>query len=240
MCTDEALAFAAVSLCELWARRNVHSLDAAKRETTRWFAVHALVNAMITLATLPALPSARSPSTTADPTVYPPSSWAGWRVPICACVWLHVHHVLLYRMTRADVWHHCVFVPCIAIPGCIFRWGAAGNLLLFSLCGLPGGLIYGLLWWQRCGYAPSVSEPTVSGICNGVVRPIGALVASYCLLSAYASGRVLAPDWAVAFQLMLGPINGLYYGQQALRRWSSRAVTGASPHDHPSQHHHAE
>ncbi len=58
----------------------VHALDPAKRETTRWFAVHALVNAAIKLATLPALPSGRAPLTTANPTLYPPSSWPGWRV----------------------------------------------------------------------------------------------------------------------------------------------------------------
>ena len=88
--------------------------DPARRQTTRWFAVHAMANAVISALVVPSIIAvAMSPTLAAYPPAH--SGAASSSFPVCLVLWLHVYHSVFYTMSAADMLHHGVFVPLLFI-----------------------------------------------------------------------------------------------------------------------------
>ena len=215
MLAHHALAWATLALARGLTRGAL--VPAAARESTRWFAEHALVNAVLAGLTLPALAACL-----ADPAGSARHgegrAWATSAYPACLALWLHAYHVALYDLTRADVFHHAVFAVLLGLPAWWYAWGSLCNALLFFLCGLPGGAIYGLLAARRCGALTWVHEPTYSAAWNAVRCP-GILACAACLgATCLAGAPPAAPAWAIAVQLTLAPVNAVYYAKESVQR----------------------
>lgn len=214
-------------LVALWILSNVRFLvrtvliprNARKHESTCWFAEHALVNALLTVLAWPGLlATMRAPEQSMDATLHA-NTWAASSMPMCVTVWLHAYHAICYDLSWEDRFHHGVFIATLAVPGWRYRWGALGNAQLFWICGLPGGLLYGLLAAQRCNRLAFLSEPKVSAWINVVLRCPGILLCSWSMVYSLVNGALPeAPVWAITLQLILGPINAVYYAVQSVQR----------------------
>jgi hypothetical protein len=146
-------------------------VDARRRKLLEWYAMHGIVNLVIAGLTLPAAlePVRREACAPAPRSTF----------PIELTVWLHVYHGLFFELSRADVWHHGVFLGLLGVPGMIFDWGSCGDAQLFFLCGLPGAIIYAMaifkhvLDWRH--------EKKLTFAITALVRAPGALRAQYQL-----------------------------------------------------------
>lgn len=63
----------------------------------------------------------------------------------CLIFAIHAYHIVGFKLSSEDLFHHIMFVPIIVGVHFIYPWGAVGNMLSFFISGLPGGLSYFLL-----------------------------------------------------------------------------------------------
>lgn len=188
-----------------------------KRESTCWFAEHATINLIVSVFTWPyVLMMLDDPLHCFTPVahVHGVPSWASMTLVL----WLHLYHTVCYSLTWDDMFHHGLFALLLAGTGGYYEWGYISNAQLFFICGLPGGIIYGILALRRC-LRSSLNEPLVSALVNVFVRCPGILTCTYSFLMALRHGQApSAPSWAIVVQLLLSPINGIYYGVESVRR----------------------
>ena len=114
---------------------------------TRWIFIHAVINVIVTTLTVKHVMALFQNIHV----LYNDSSYAS-QFPILLVTWSHLYHVIFYRLTVDDLLHHVIFIPCIAIPGCFYKWGGYGNLQLFFICGLPGFIIYTTILLKKITY----------------------------------------------------------------------------------------
>ena len=177
---------AIVVACEIAVRRVVPQ-TAPRRDRVLWHAVHGLCNAVVAALTWDEAWSllARGPTAAA---CLPGRSEAS-TVPIALTLALHVWHAVAYRLTSADVFHHAVFIPLLALPGYLWDWGDCGNALLFFVNGLPGAVLYLLSAAQGLGRLLRVPEPRLTCLLTTGVRLPGALLSCAQLHRAWTRGN---------------------------------------------------
>ena len=188
-----------------------------KLEETRWFLVHFLVNLLVTFCT-----ASHVAAFFVKPSLlYKDSTYAS-KLPIAAVIGVHMYHVLWYDLRREDFFHHFVFLPTIGVPGYLYEWGGIGNLQLFFICGLPGMVLYYVLIMKRTrsNFDPNL-EPALTAYLNVWVRMPGVLIANFLLLYAFFNGFVNPPVWAFLCQVVLAPVNAIYYARQAWFRYEN-------------------
>lgn len=123
----------------------------ALRVEGRYYAIHAVHNAAITVLTLPNVIQ----SLTAAPD--------GLATPIIASdfiIALHVYHCVMYfDKLRFDDWLHHALMIGVALPlGLLTPSGSLMGMSLFFTTGLPGGIDYVLLTLVRNGLLESATE----------------------------------------------------------------------------------
>lgn len=91
---------------------------------------------------------------------------------------------------------------------------------------VPGAVIYGLLALQELGWCRSVSEPTVTAILNVFMRAPMIVPAQLWLWVAFLEGSADAATWAVVAQLVLAPLNVVYYSWESVRRAGRKKKRG--------------
>ena len=124
------------------------------------------------------------------------------------------------RLTKADYFHHLLFIPTIGIPGQLFSWGALGNFQAFFISGLPGGIDYMLLGFCKLGMLSPITEKRVNANLNIWIRVPGVLTSTFLLCMALKSESHNVPLWALMLQLFLPPYNCLYFAKQSIANFS--------------------
>jgi len=208
------------------ARRVTHQKEVC---TTRWFFIHALANAFVCLSALNSMKAvALDPVHALDGATFDDKD-TGFFGPIS--VWpltiinaVHLYHMVGgFKLTGADYFHHGLFIPTIALPGQLYRWGPLSNFQAFFISGLPGGIDYLLLGLQKVGKLDHMVEKRVNANLNAWVRSPGILVATCLCYQGLLLGHCGAslpsglrpPMWAMLLQLFLPPYNALYFSKQA-------------------------
>ena len=184
---------------------------------SRWFFIHAYVNFIISILCLPGvLLFLKEPynafETKIENIVFSPTS----KWPLSFSVGLHLYHILFFKLSKEEWFHHIVFLPLLAIPGLIYDWGYFGNWLVFYICGLPGGVDYTILGFQKIGYLKSLNQKRISVNMNTWIRTPGILIGvgiAYLLLMENRCFNV--NKTALIIQLIFMPINALYYCKQS-------------------------
>ena len=196
------------------------SVRGSRVQSTRWFLLHAVVNAIIAVATFPAVTmSLELPGGHCSPAyggILESSKFA-----IVIALWLHLWHCLFFKLNLSEFVHHLFFVTLLGIPGAVYEWGICGNAQLFFICGAPGALMYALLVAKSMGVADSINEPLISAILTIGIRAPGVLYAQRLLWRSRDAARLSAaspPPFWIYVQLSLGVFNALYYSYDALRR----------------------
>jgi hypothetical protein len=184
----------------------------------RWFAVHAIINLIISINTCTSVyKTIQNPSHAADVKLFE-NTFENRKFPMCLVLWLHLYHVVFYPLSSQDVFHHFLFVTLLPIPGYVFDWGIIGNCNLFFICGSPGFLIYLLLTMQKCGMFLTIDEPRFSAFVNILFRCPGIILSSMVLLQNTISGVCTAPIIAILIQISIGCFNAVYYAHQSMER----------------------
>ena len=207
---------------DLLLKKNITVIDKNKQRITEWFALHAIVNLITFILCIPSvIYTIFSPSTSSNINLYS-NSYANSSEAMCLCIWMHIYHCFAYKLTKDDILHHFLFVTLLAVPGYYYNWGIIGNCQLFFMNGLPGCIIYTLLVLQRCGLMLEVNEKNVSAYTNLCLRTPGILFSSLVLTYSFFNGLVDVPSWAVWLQIVLSPLNAIYYAHQSYVRAFTR------------------
>lgn len=201
---------------------------------TRWFFIHSLANAFVCLASVRSLVAvATDPLHAFDGGAFSEEETgffgaiSVWPLTIINAV--HVYHMIGgFKLSAADYFHHGLFIPTIALPGQLFRWGPLSNFQAFFISGLPGGIDYLLLGLQKVGKLDHMLEKRVNANLNTWLRAPGILISTtlcYQGLLYGHCGRSLPdllrpPMWAMLLQVCLPPYNALYFGKQACANYA--------------------
>jgi hypothetical protein len=188
------LAFADHLIIKPWVAKKVAAKDLG---TTRWFFIHSLANAFVCLSGLKSMKAvALDPLRAFDGAAFSEDETgffgaiSVWPLTIINAV--HIYHMIGgFSLTPADYFHHGLFIPTIALPGQVYRWGPLSNFQAFFISGLPGGIDYLLLGLQKVGMLNHMTEKRVNANLN-TVRGLRPLLEARCESLAISSLSVLA------------------------------------------------
>jgi len=198
--------------------------------TTRWFFLHSFANLFVCVSALESIKTVlRDPTHALDGVKYTDTSWGGnasvWPLTIINAV--HIYHMVgSFKLSAADYFHHILFIPTIAFPGQVYRWGALGNYQAFFISGCPGGVDHLLLGLSKIGMCSTMLEKRVNANLNTWVRCPGIITATVLLYQALLLEMHVVPTWAVYLQLFLPLYNACYFGKQAVANYAVHYMLG--------------
>jgi len=133
---------------------------------------------------------------------------------------VHIFHVLFYydSLTTMDYVHHGVSVGLVGSMGYLFLWGAGLHAMDFFICGLPGGLDYGMLALVKMGAMRKITNKRVNKWLNIAVRWPGILLVCYIMVVTKLNMGDSAPvGWLpIWLVLFLHGGNGLYFAARVV------------------------
>ena len=150
----------------------------------RWFSIHAFANLLVTLTSIPGVvASLYDPLHCMDSRIWaeggdfdffaPASIW-----PIALIMAVHIYHMVAFNdLSKADYFHHLLFIPLIGAPGHCYEWGAARNFLAFFISGFPGGMDYFFLVLVKNGFMTKLKQKKICSDINIWCRCPGIIVA---------------------------------------------------------------
>jgi hypothetical protein len=181
----------------------------------RYFALHAVANAIAAVAAAPDVYRVVFGDTV---TAFSgPSSTMLGNSAVAA---IHLYHCVAFHLTAADVFHHLTFV--VILCGMAVPWkhvgGCANNFGVFFLSGAPGGVDYCLLVCVKLGWMHKMTEKRLNAWINQWVR--GPAMTVYLAVGwlNWRSGSIHAtiPDVAIALSCLLHFTNGAHYAREAI------------------------
>jgi hypothetical protein len=173
-------------------------------KSPRWFLVHFFGNMVITGYALPDVLHALQ---------YPLEALGGSYAiePTIIAIILHIYHLLFYTdVSWDDIVHHFGFVATLGSVALVWSWGPASNMMLFFMCGLPGGLDYLLLALVKLKFINSITEKWINTYINLYIRSPGILLTAFLLfVNMFAVHGI--PIYIVCGTLGLMCFNAQYY-----------------------------
>ena len=192
-------------------------------QTSRFFVLHTLANVAITVAAAP--DAARSLSRP-----FNPSDAIGRMsiLPVYLIAGLFTYHLSVFSNVPRDEWvHHILFGGGIGGVGLVNPASPIGNALAFFICGLPGGIDYGMLAAVKEGLLSSDREKLLNTKLNVWCRSPGLTMVAYAIYIGWRQHKP-APISGPAATLVaaLAFLNGQYYMQKVV---ANTAIKGGLP-----------
>ena len=204
-------------------------------DAAQWFCLHALANAFVVVGAVPdfyfvSLVPSKALSAAH---CYDMGKWACSDWPTCMIIAIHVYHMLAFKLTSDDLFHHLTFVPVIGGGHFVWPWGAAGNILCFFISGFPGGIDYALLALVKAGHVSSLTEKRINLSINVWIRAPG--ITAFCILAVGSwlqssewlgdgPPSEIMPGWGFGPALLLVFYNGQYYSQRVIGNYYIRVT----------------
>ena len=186
-----------------------------KDDTSRYFLLHTLANAVITLSSYKEMKAVLC-----DPI----GSGVGACnvLPTYMIPCLFTYHLSAFRNVPLEEWqHHVIFGLGLAGPQLAYCVGPVQNAVGFFMCGLPGGVDYALLWLVKEGLLRSEAEKIWNSRINCWCRAPGIMLSSYYLYLLAKYSKVKGPSTTVAsLAFLLASFNGQYYMQKVIANTS--------------------
>ena len=196
----------------------------------RWFLLHAIGNLVVAALSLPDLfnwwANPGGALSIGYCTELPFPGCSDW--PTVLIVAMHIYHMLAFRLSGDDLFHHLLFVPLIGGVNFAYAWGVAGNILSFFISGLPGGVDYLMLAAVKSGRLSSYTEKRVNCSINTWIRGPGITAFCTIVLGAWSQARHAGE----AQDLMPPPLfftacaiiffNGQFYAQRVIGNYYIR------------------
>ena len=201
---------AAKSFLKCFLAIGVLDLFMARRSKARFFMLHALVNAIVTVKSTRDMISSM-----ADPmkAMEGPTNM----IPAYMILTLFIYHVTMFKDVPYDEWwHHILFGGGIGGVGLHFCPGPLQNALCFFISGFPGGVDYAMLALVKDKVMHPYTEKIVNGAMNAWVRGPGLTMVGFCMFLGAKYGRTRMPTWAAAFCGLLSWFNGNYYSARVV------------------------
>lgn len=153
------------------------------KPSTKYFMMHFLFNMYVVYNTY----SDMFHSLTNINQLYKVDSFCSFTIII-----FHMYHVIIYRklLTLDDVIHHVINV-FIIIP---ITWLYSNSLLntgLFFMTGLPGGIIYFILWLKEHEYVSKMLEKKIAKHINIWIRCPGCTLVAYLIFQGVYTGHIV-------------------------------------------------
>ena len=191
-----------------------------RKHTTRWFLLHAGVNAVIATLSWPSVwATIVDPINLLNAEAYPPCLMGpGSKVPLHLINALHVYHAVAWQLSAQEWWHHILFATTLGGTGAWYDWGLLSNYLAFFLCGVPGGIEYALLVAQRMGACSDGCVRRASMRLNLYMRQPAVLLGLGVGYPALRAGKFQVPPWAILLHYALGTVNVCYYAAASVAR----------------------
>jgi len=196
----------------------------------RWFLLHALGNMVVAAMCVPdfghTLHNPPAAMSVAYCETLPFPACSNW--PVCIIIAMHVYHMLSYKLSADDMFHHLLFVPVIGGMNFCYPGGALYNVLAFFISGLPGGISYLMLAAVKAGKLSSFTEKRINCSINTWVRGPG--IVAFCALvlacwSRPAPGTPkehMIPAYFFFPALFVAFFNGQYYAQRVIGNYYIR------------------
>ena len=196
---------AAKSFAKCFVAIGVLDLIMARRSKARFFMLHALVNAIVTI---------KSTGDMVNSMVDPMKSMEGPTnmVPAYMILTLFIYHVTMFKNA----------VRRVVAPHTF--WGGIGGVGLHFCPGLANALCFFIMLPERitqcCLVKDRVMHPYTEKIVNGAmnawVRGPGLTMVGFCMYLAAKYGRTRMPAWAAVFCGLLSWFNGNYYSARVI------------------------
>jgi len=141
---------------------------------------------------------------------------------------MHVYHVLRFRLSRDDLFHHFLFVPIIGGGHFLYPFGTSGNILCFFISGFPGGLDYLMLAAVKSGRFLAYSEKRINCSINTWIRSPGIIAFVVVAFTAWMNPPLdtppsdLMPGHLFWLAVFLPFFNAQYYGQRVVGNYYIR------------------
>jgi len=198
----------------------------------RWFLLHAIGNMIAAACCLPDFKYAFANPPAAVAVSYCRTLPAGglgcsdW--PTAMIIAMHLYHMISFKLSPDDLFHHLIFVPIIGGIHFAFPWGVAGNILCFFISGLPGGIDYFMLAAVKAGKLSAYTEKRVNCSINTWLRSPGILgfnfLALFCWAKPYPGTPPadIMPTWLFTFCFIVVSFNSQYYAQRVIGNYYIR------------------
>jgi len=140
-------------------------------------------------------------------------------VPALVVPSIHLYHLIAFECSVGDWVHHVVFAGIICPLGLFFDPGPIQNMVGFFICGLPGGLDYGMLALVKLGLMNSFAEKAWNARINVWMRSPGLLLAACCCFLGRFNehtppeAKERVPWFVAVVSAVLCVLNGQYYMQ---------------------------
>ena len=192
------------------------------RRQTKWYLVHTVGNAVIV-----GLVAKDTLKTLADPinsfgdieNYHGLDNVRSW--PIVVMSSIHLYHILLYfrEMTGIDWIHHLGSGGLVGSICTFYIRGGIVNHGLMFLCGLPGGIDYGLLSLNDLGYIDRMTEKRINRYLNMYIRLPGILSNAYAGVVAYLYGNFPYNATLGILVALLNCWNAIYFAQRVTENY---------------------
>lgn len=233
----------------------------ARHTQARYFALHVICNAWISLLCLPDLLYVVSDPVNALKQRETVNHW-----PSCLVFSIHLYHMLFFKNLQWIDWLHHILMVVIGAP--LLVAGEMGHLMNFNhffMCGVPGGLDYAMLFAVKHGWMDPLDEKKFNSAINVWVRePALVVTAAYGYLQIHLQGQSFS-GWVTAirvFLCLLATWNGLFFMERVVgnyhvcnykaklaasgnrggngpgkmaRRWTSEEVVGGGEQQQPAK-----
>lgn len=173
----------------------------------RWFFIHALANAMVSLLGSNDLLYCTKHISTCASEGWTDLSYATFMVAII----FHLYHIVFFweKLSRDEWVHHGVMIG-ISAPLTLYYPTRATIVALCFLTGYPGMIDYALLWGVKMGWIARDSERVCNAWINVWLRSPGCLFASFLALPIIFDGTWMEALVPLSLAL-LSFWNGQYY-----------------------------
>jgi len=187
----------------------------ARHTQARWFALHVIANAWISLLCLPDLIYIFAHPVEALSQRHSTNHW-----PTSLVFSVHLYHMLFFRNLQWIDWLHHVLMVVIGAP--LLITGELGPLMNFNhffMCGVPGGADYAMLFAVKHGWMAPLTEKRYNSAINVWVRePALVAVGTLGYVQMHLQPSVFSvPIYSVrVFLILLALWNGLFFMERVV------------------------
>eukprot|EP00735_Rhodelphis_limneticus_P014540 TRINITY_DN8579_c0_g1::TRINITY_DN8579_c0_g1_i1::g.8525::m.8525 TRINITY_DN8579_c0_g1::TRINITY_DN8579_c0_g1_i1::g.8525 ORF type:complete len:247 (-),score=18.86 TRINITY_DN8579_c0_g1_i1:38-778(-) len=214
-------AFLYIGICDLIICRTRFGMS----KSTRWFALHTLINAMIVYYATPGairafLHPARGFSSG-------PRSYA-----VEVAIVGHIYHTVFFQPLAFIDWVHHILMVAIGSILMFFTDSHSSDpqdLGIWFLSGFPGGVDYALLALMKVGYIHPLTEKFLNVHIQSWIRAPGLLISCYGGFIAWLETKpetTMTQSVAVFLMILLVFWNAMYFQIRVVRSYYVHIATG--------------
>ena len=218
------LAKMALCMSVAYAVDKIASIRTKMRPLTRWYFIHSIGNAVISVLSL---------SDMLKVTKYPIGSFSGGTAggssltnyrsyPIIVMSSMHLYHIVAYWRSMAPIdWIHHLLSGGVVGTACTFYVrGPVVNHGLFFMCGLPGMIDYIMLVMSDFGLIDRMTEKRINSDINVWIRAPGILFNCFVAWVCYIHDPTFKYNVPVSLGIFFLNIwNALYFAQRVVHNY---------------------